>query len=209
MIKNILFDWSGTISDDLEPVHRATMYVFRAHKIPEISYQEFKREFTYPYMNFYKKYSTTLTREQADLIFHKVIHEVGEPDPYPGAVDIVRELKAQGYNLLLLSGVPQAKLLKEVANYGLEGVFKEVVGSAYDKTLLISDLLKRHDFVNSQTVFVGDMVHDVHAGQVGGIYTVALEWGYEPKELLMQAKPDHLLPSILELPSLLKSWPLC
>jgi len=29
MIKNVIFDWSGTLSDDLIPVYTATMNLFR------------------------------------------------------------------------------------------------------------------------------------------------------------------------------------
>ncbi len=56
MIRNIIFDWSGTLSNDLIPVYTATMNVFRKLGLKTLSLEEYKKEFTLPYIHFYHKH---------------------------------------------------------------------------------------------------------------------------------------------------------
>ena len=145
-IKNFIFDWSGTVSDDLHLVHAAAMHVFRAYDMPEISLEEFRREFEYPYMPFYHKYNTDITQEMANQVYLKVIHEVGEPIVYPGADDVLAQLHRRERNMVVFSGIPQPKLEKEVDDYGFRDYFSEVNGDIYDKRNDILALLERNRF---------------------------------------------------------------
>lgn len=43
------------------------------------------------------------------------------------------------------------------------------------------------------TVFVGDSVHDLHAGREAGVRTAAVLWGPFGREYLSEARPDHWL----------------
>ena len=63
-IKNIIFDWSGTISDDFTPVYQASTLVFKKLGREPISIEEFKREFALPYMLFWNKYFPKLKEEE-------------------------------------------------------------------------------------------------------------------------------------------------
>ena len=49
---------------------------------------------------------------------------------------------------------------------------------------------------------MGDMVHDIHAAQAGGVTSVAVLSGYDPVERLAQAQPQVILPDVGELPAL-------
>ena len=52
MIRNVIFDWSGTLVDDLEAVWRSTNYTLKKSGVPEMSLSEFRDEFSLPLMNF-------------------------------------------------------------------------------------------------------------------------------------------------------------
>lgn len=55
MIRNILFDWSGTLVDDLCAVWRSTNYTFTQCGRPEMSLEEFRGEFSLPFDAFYDR----------------------------------------------------------------------------------------------------------------------------------------------------------
>jgi phosphoglycolate phosphatase len=57
-----------------------------------------------------------------------------------------------------------------------------------------------------ELVVVGDGAQDVLAGKRAGARTVGLEGGIQPIERLLAAAPDVLLPSLAELPPLVRSW---
>ena len=50
MIRNVIFDWSGTLVDDLQAVWQATNYVLARAERPEMSLEQFRAEFVpFPY----------------------------------------------------------------------------------------------------------------------------------------------------------------
>ncbi len=185
-VKSIIFDWSGTLSDDINVVYLATMHVFRSVGLAEIELEEFKREVDYPFMKFYHKYDPTLTKEQLDPFFTEAIHRVGEPNIFPGAREVVTNLHAQGVEMVVLSGVPQSKIVIEAEAYGLHGCFKEINGSVYDKTKEIFSVLERNNLSAEHTLYVGDMVHDIESAQHASVKSVAITWGYHGRDRLSE-----------------------
>ncbi len=62
-VKNVLFDWSGTISDDLPVVYATVMKVFAHYGIPAITLDEFRSSYTLPYMEHSRKFGITASKE--------------------------------------------------------------------------------------------------------------------------------------------------
>ncbi len=198
MIKNIIFDWSGVLSDDIVPVHRATMNVFRKLGVKALTLEYFKKEFTSPYMNFYKKF-TNVSQEELKKLYIKEIHSVGEPKPFPNAKKILEFLHGKGIKLAILSTVPQTKLEKELDGYGFRKFFVDASGGNHDKTKAIVRVMKKNGFAPEETVYVGDMTHDVEVGKKAGATTIAVSWGYQTKEQLRREKPDFIIDKLDEI----------
>jgi phosphoglycolate phosphatase len=57
MIRNVIFDWSGTLVDDLPAVWRATNKVFSQAGRPEIELEQFRAEFCLPYQKFFDRHT--------------------------------------------------------------------------------------------------------------------------------------------------------
>ncbi|MBT3298020.1 HAD family hydrolase [archaeon] len=203
MIKNIIFDRSGTLSNDIRPVHEATCIVFRELGKEPISIEEFKREFTLPYMNFWNKYFPDLTKKKQDRLFLEAIHKVSEPEPFPGIEVLLEKLYNKKINMVIFSSHPQKKLDKEMLDNNFTQYFKEILGSTHDKTKCIMKVLKRNNFKRNETLYVGDMVHDIKTSKKAGIKILAVSWGYDSKEKLSQANPDYLIENLDELNNIL------
>ena len=203
-IKNIIFDWSGTLSDDFTPVYQASMLVFKKLGREPISKEEYRKEFTLPYMVFWNKYFPKLTKEEGDKLYVEAIHQVDEPILYDGVKTELERLKSLGINMIVISSHPHDKLMKEATNYGVQSLFQEINGSIHNKTETIFDILQRNNFDPNQTMYVGDMTHDIDAGKKAGVVTVALGWGYQSKEVLISSNPDHYISDISNLDQLLK-----
>lgn len=198
MIKNVIFDWSGVLSDDIVVVHKATMNVFRKLGIKTISFKQFKKDFTIPYMIFYKKF-TNASQEELKKLYIKEIHSVGEPKPFPNAKKILEFLHGKGIKLAVLSTVPQIKLEKEIDGYGLRKFFVDASGDNHDKTEAIVDVMKRNKFAPEETAYVGDMTHDMDVGKKAGVTTIAVLGGYQTKEQLRREKPDFIIDKLDEI----------
>lgn len=202
MIKNLIFDWSGTLSDDIVCVHKAMMEVFRRLGLQTITFEEFRKEVTLPYMNFCRKY-TQVSKEELDPLFVEEIHKVEEPKLYPHVSQTLNKLKTKGIKMALLSSHPQTKLEKEIKNYGLKDYFIAETGSVHDKREVILGMMGKYNFNKRETAYIGDMTHDIEAGKKAGVITIAITWGYEDREKLMLAKPDYMIDNLKELENLM------
>lgn len=192
MIKNVIFDWSGTLSDDIAQVYGATMAVFEKLGAKRISLDEYRREFELPYMDFYRKYIPGADKGTQDGLYLDAIRSAGEPKPFPEARAMLDALQTKGCRMALLSSHPQERVDKEVRDYGFSGFFAHVRGGVYDKREVIMEVMRGCGFGKDGTAYVGDMTHDVEAGKKAGIITVAVTWGYQLKEKLAGSGPDFI-----------------
>ncbi len=201
----MIFDWSGTLSDDIRLVYLACMSTFDRLNRQRISFDEFKREFEIPYMNFWRKYFPDIRKEDQDRWFLEAIQKVGDPVPFPGISKLLATLRHQGKRLAVLSSVPHIKLLQETAHYGFLDFFEELNGGVHDKTEVLAKIITRSKCMPEEVAYVGDMVHDIEVGRQAGVITVAVSWGYDSRKKLLNARPDHIVNSVEELESLLNS----
>jgi len=205
MIRNIIFDWSGTLSDDFFKVYQATMLVFKELGLKKISFDEFKGDFEIPYMKFYAKYAPEAKKQDLDKLFIEATFSVGEPNPFPDSHKVLKALKSRDIRMAVLSSIPQKKFEKEVMDYGFGGFFVSIMAGVHDKTEVILDMMDELGFKKNETAYVGDMTHDIDAGKKAGVTTIAVTWGYQPKERLEESGPDLIIDDLSSLIKIVKT----
>ncbi len=198
-IENVLFDWSGTISDDLERVYNTNMRLFEMWGLKTMSLEEFRRIVILPYMDFYYKFKKDISIEEVKELFKKEYALGEKTKPFPSASRTLDFLKEKGVKMIILSSHTQELLEKEAREYGFEKHFLEINGSVHNKVEEINSIIERNGFDPKKTVYVGDMVHDINAGKEGKIGTIAITWGYDAKEKLLTAQPDFVIDDLVEL----------
>ena len=86
VIRNIIFDWSGTLVDDLPAVWAATNHVLRQAGIPEMTLERFRAEFCLPFTRFYERYTPDVPLAQLEEWFHGHFREAQDSvQPLPHA----------------------------------------------------------------------------------------------------------------------------
>ena len=203
MIKNILFDWSGTLMDNLTTTYKATMYIFEKLGGKPISFEEYRERFFLPYMNFWKKHFPDCTEKQIAKLFREGLDASGDAGLYPGIKNVLKRLHDKGIKLAVISSGPQEKIIADAKRYGVFDYFQEINGNILDKAEVITEILKRNNFQPEETMYVGDMAHDIEAGKKGGVVSIGISWGHKSKETLEAANPDYLIFDIVELEKLL------
>ncbi len=203
MIKNILFDWSGTLMDDLTTIYKATMYVFEKLGVKPMSFKEYRKKFSLPYMNFWKKHFPDCTKDQILKLFREGLDASGDTGLYPGVKDVLKRLYDKGIKLVIMSSGSQEKIIADAKRYRVFDYFQEINGNILDKAKVITEILQRNNFQPEETIYVGDMSHDIKAGKKGGVVSIGISWGHKPKEMLEAANPDYLISDIVELEKLL------
>lgn len=204
--KAIVFDWSGTLSDDAALCLDADNRLLARHGHAPISLREFVRFYTTSdLVAFYER--------EFGLRFasHEQLHDEYEeamrasplkPKPYGRAGETLAALKRAGLRLFVLSAHPQSVLEAEARAYGFRSFFEAgrgFVGSVWDKTNALKRLVAEHALEASETLFVGDVILDVRSGKAAGVRTCACAYGYHPREWLEKEKPDFIISDVSEL----------
>jgi phosphoglycolate phosphatase len=70
VIRNIIFDWSGTLVDDLPSVLSATNHVLQQAGLKHISLDQFRSEFCLPFTKFYERYTPHIPMPTLEEWFH-------------------------------------------------------------------------------------------------------------------------------------------
>jgi phosphoglycolate phosphatase-like HAD superfamily hydrolase len=208
MIKNVIFDWSGVINDDLLTVYKTIMEIFKKFGGKEISLEEFKEEWEQPYMRFYNKYGifTKLPREEEKAIYGATYNSVVSKypsKPYPYIKDTLQKFKKAGVNMIVISSNLRETLLSDIEKFDLQEIFNEVNGDVHDKAEDIQETIQRNNFNPEETIFIGDTTHEVGAGKSAGTKTAAVTWGYNNEDKLRAANPDYIIHNLEELESIL------
>jgi len=106
VIRNIIFDWSGTLVDDLPAVWKATNYVLAQARRAEMTLDQFRAEFCLPFKGFYDKHTPNVPMPQLETWFHSEFKQVqGSVCELPHAREFLEFCRARKLRTFLLSTV--------------------------------------------------------------------------------------------------------
>lgn len=201
MIKNIIFDWSGTVKDALRSHLWIVNRMFRKFNANEISLEELKENWKQPYMFSYNKYLPDLTIEQEQAAYKEALlhHDCPESAAYPGIPELIRELKEKGISLAVISSDLPDTVFPEIKKYGLENIFNHVLTNVYDKVKVLQDLIEKNNFNPEETYIIGDSNHEIESGKKAGVKTIAVTWGFNTEQNLKLESPDFIVHNLEEL----------
>jgi phosphoglycolate phosphatase-like HAD superfamily hydrolase/ADP-ribose pyrophosphatase YjhB (NUDIX family) len=205
VIRNIIFDWSGTLVDDLPAVWQASNHVFRMAGVPEITLEEFRAEFCLPFKPFYDRYVPHVGLDQLEVWFHSHFKEAQDSVvALPHAREFLEFCRARGIRTFLLSTVHEMHFAVQQASTGLGGYLDRPYVGIWDKKAKIHEILAENGLKPEETIFIGDMEHDIATARHGGIGSAAVLTGYNKADQLRAAGPDLLVQHLGELRSLLE-----
>ncbi|MBN2330785.1 MAG: HAD family hydrolase [Candidatus Aenigmarchaeota archaeon] len=200
MIKAIIMDWSGVLSDDLGLVYRIAKKIFREIGHEFMSIDKFREKFDLPYMDFYRSLGVSIEKERLDAMYQRLYaRSRNKAAPFPYAKRTLSWLKKRGIKLAVFSSHPQGFLDRDIADHGMGAFFSYALGSVHDKRSMITDLVENLGFSKDETLLVGDMAHDIETGNLAGLPTAAVLSGYHSRQKLLEKEPNFMLNDIRDL----------
>jgi phosphoglycolate phosphatase-like HAD superfamily hydrolase len=108
---------------------------------------------------------------------------------------------SQDHTLVILTGNAREAVQKNLRRNGLDDWIEEVIdgeipGSKAEKLL---SSMKRLKSEANQTLMIGDAFSDIVAGKKAGVHTIAVTWGFQPRERLVEGNPDYIVEDPAEL----------
>jgi phosphoglycolate phosphatase len=202
MRKAVIFDWSGTLSNNFDSFVKIAAGIWRDLGKEPISASEMRKHFTIPYMRFYNRYFPDLTIKQQEKLYLKHAKEHYHPKLFDGVREALELLRERKWHLFIVSSDSRKTFVPEITGYGLADYFENCYVDIHDKAEVIASIIK--DYRLDKAYYVGDTAADVEAGRKACAVTVAITQGYQDKKILKSAEPDHMIGRISELDTLLK-----
>jgi phosphoglycolate phosphatase-like HAD superfamily hydrolase/ADP-ribose pyrophosphatase YjhB (NUDIX family) len=200
MIRNIIFDWSGTLVDDLPAVWNASNYVLTQAGQPAMSLEKFRAEFRLPFTTFYDEHTPGVPLPRLEGWFHESFRtQQASVCELPHAREFLEFCRARGVRTFLLSTVHPDYFAIQSGVTGFAPFIDTPYTGVWDKRAKIHDILADHALKPEETLFIGDMEHDIDTARHGGIHSVAVLTGYNTLEQLRRAEPDLIVEHLREL----------
>jgi len=204
MFRNLIFDWSGTLVDDLGPVIEATNVVLGKYDIAPLDRENFRRVFRLPYRDFYAELLPDVSLEELEAHFRPAFDAALTPvTVLPHAREKLEWCTALGIRTFVLTSMDSLAFERQMDDFGLRHHFEATYSGVLDKRELIGQILEAHDLNPAETAFVGDMTHDIDTARHGGVSSIAVLTGYNHAEILAAARPDLTVPDLGVLRTLL------
>jgi len=204
MFRNLIFDWSGTLVDDLGPVIEATNAVLGKYEIAALDRESFRRVFRLPYREFYAELLPNIPLDELEAHFRPAFDNALTPvTVLPHAREKLEWCSALGIRCFVLTSMDTLAFERQMDEFGLRQHFEATYSGVLDKRDIIHRILEAHDLNPAETAFVGDMTHDVETARHGGISSIAVLTGYNHAEILAAVRPDLTVPDLGVLRTLL------
>jgi phosphoglycolate phosphatase-like HAD superfamily hydrolase/ADP-ribose pyrophosphatase YjhB (NUDIX family) len=200
VIRNIIFDWSGTLVDDLPAVWQATNHVLAQAGLAEMSLAQFRAEFCLPFARFYERHTPHVPMAQLEEWFHGRFRQVQDSVvPLEHAREFLEFCRERQVRTFVLSTVHREHFARQTESTGFAVFLERPYVEIWDKRDKIHEILAENGLVPAETLFIGDMQHDIETARHGGIGACAVLTGYNSLGQLQAADPDLIVEHLGEL----------
>lgn len=214
MIKNIFFDFNGTLLDDVYLTFDIENKLAKKYGVPQFSMEKYLNLFCFPVRDYYEKIGFDLTKIDFNKLSHEFMDEfykrfTRDAYLYEGLVTFLTKLKNEGFKLFVVSATKHDDLVNQLKEKGIDMFFDDFIGSSNIAGKGKIDYAK--DFVNSknikieESIFVGDTIHDFEVGSALNMKIALVSFGHNSKELLKKVS-NNVVSSYDELYALIKSF---
>ena len=191
----ILWDWNGTLLDDVELCVDALNRLLAEFGYPQrYDRDQYRAIFGFPIEEYYARAGFDFARHSfADLAEKYMDYYIPASAACPltdGALDALEAFRAAGLRQVILSASPITTLHRQVEERGVTQYFDKLLGlgDIYAKSKIELGLayLKEEGFDASRTVMIGDSVHDFEVAQALGVGCVLESAGHQSAEKLRE-----------------------
>ncbi|MGA0846770.1 MAG: HAD family hydrolase, partial [Luteolibacter sp.] len=124
MFRNLIFDWSGTLVDDLGPVIEATNAVLCRYGLAPMDRENFRRQFRLPYREFYAEILPDVPLDELESHFRPAFRASTAPVTIlPHSREKLDWCRDLGIRCFVLTSMDESAFADQLAQFELEQHF--------------------------------------------------------------------------------------
>lgn len=206
-ITAILFDWSGTISDDRRPVYEANKKMCEYWNVPCEPFEEWMRCASMTPIDGFRKKGVQASGDDIYALYRSFFQHSLEsgtrPVVFQDAHETLSRLQQIGLTVGIVSSHPQVYLEQEARDYLLHPLIEILKGDTRNKIETLKEVCQTLGLERSETLYIGDTIYDIRSAREAGLITAGVSTGYHTHEALEAENPDHLFTRLSQVLTLL------
>lgn len=203
MYRAVIFDLDGTLLNTIGDLAGAGNWVCRKNGWPEHSLEEFMSMVGHGIPNLVSRFSppevqSPLFQMKALTDFNEYYsqHNMDLTKPYPGIVELLAQIKAEGIRMAVYSNKAD-QFSQEIIAHFFPGTFDFVLGKRKEFPVKpdpagVKFVLEQLGAKREETLFVGDSSVDIQTAHHADLKACGVTWGFRSKESLIEAGADFL-----------------
>ena len=202
MIKNILFDFDGTLADTAQGIVETLRESFVRLGRPAPKEEAMVATIGRPLWKAFQTLGNMTDDEafQAVEVYRELFmkYEIPNSRMFSGVVSMLEQLAERGIRMAIVTSRDRHSLDLILQNNGIDKYFETEV--TVDDHLtpkpapdMVLALLERMQIQADETLVVGDTTFDIEMGNRAGCKTCAVTWGNHSRELLATVCPDLII----------------
>jgi phosphoglycolate phosphatase len=209
MIKYVIWDWNGTLLDDVDFCVSSMNQLLAARSIPEVSIEKYGELFQFPVSIYYERLGFDFEKESFETVSNQFISlylkGISSCPLREDARKVLTEINKLGIGNTILTASKQSLIDEQISIYKLESQFQSWHGidnyHAAGKVEIGLELVESLPFQGSEMLFVGDTLHDAEVAEKMGVPCVLIHSGHQSVERL-QAGNNTVVASLMDILSL-------
>lgn len=195
--RNVVWDWNGTLLNDLETGVRTLNDMLGRRGMPALSVEEYKERFGFPVIDFYRSVGFDMEREGMHDLSVDFVETydrfAGLLGLNAGVPEVLAGFGSAGARQYVLSALREDLLQEMLAGFGIASHFSGVCGSediyASGKVERGRRMLAAFGIEPADTLMVGDTVHDAEVAGALGFHCILFAGGHNSEERLAGSAP--------------------
>lgn len=191
--KHIIWDWNGTLLNDVDFCRRIINRILVENELPELSLEKYREIFTFPVQDYYKTAGLDFSKTSFEAMGKDFIDEYEEKklscSLHENAIEVLSTIHQKGIKQSVLSAYLHDNLVSILGHYNLTQYFDNVIGLdniyAGSKTHLGLALVDQLNLPKENILFIGDTLHDAEVAKAMGVKSILIANGHQVKEKLM------------------------
>lgn len=194
--RHIIWDWNGTLFNDVELCAGIMNLLLSQESLPTISVEKYKSIFTFPVEEYYKIAGHTFERNTFEVLGKQFMVEYelkkNTCNLFPGVTELLNDINSKNVYQHLLSAYEQTSLNRILKYYNINTYFTNIVGLdniyANGKAHLAHQLVKKINLneTSGNILLIGDTLHDYEVAKEINSDCILVSHGHQDEERLLK-----------------------
>ena len=204
----LVFDWDGTLMDSMGTIVACTRAALTELGLPALADEEIRQAVGLGFAETVERLApgagpedARLIRESYSRLWVSTYRE--HPVLFPGAVELLADLEADGYLLAVATGKSRQGLERALDGSGLRAYFS--ASRCADESTpkphpaMLYELMQALEAEPGRMLMVGDTSHDLQMAAAAGVDAVAVTYGAHAADGLRELRPRACVGSVAAL----------